>query len=52
MIGQIAPERSHTFRAGKRGGWSERFTPEHRELFKAIAGHQLIELGYESNNDW
>lgn len=52
MIDRIAPERSHTFRAGKRGGWSERFTPEHRELFKEIVGKQLIELGYESSNDW
>lgn len=48
----IRPEKSPTFRSGQIGGWRERFTPEHRQLFKQIAGDLLIELGYEQGYDW
>ncbi|HJW89583.1 MAG TPA: sulfotransferase domain-containing protein [Anaerolineales bacterium] len=48
----IEPERSPTFRSGRVGGWRERFTPEHKELFKKVAGDLLIRLGYERSNDW
>jgi sulfotransferase 6B1 len=52
-IGNIAPERSHTFRSGGGAGkWRERFTPRHKKLFKASAGDLLIELGYEASTDW
>ncbi|HEX6961978.1 MAG TPA: sulfotransferase domain-containing protein [Lacipirellula sp.] len=48
----IAPSRSHTFRAGKAGGWRQSFTDVHRELFKELAGQTLIRLGYESDSNW
>ena len=48
----IEPERSPTFRSGRVGGWRERFTPEHKELFKKVAGDLLIRLGYERSDDW
>jgi len=48
----IVPERSHTFRRGKKGGWREQFTPEHRELFQQVAGDLLIQLGYEAGDSW
>ena len=48
----IQPKQSHTFRAGKSGGWREHFTDEHKTLFKDIAGDLLVRLGYEKNNDW
>lgn len=48
----IQPEKSHTFRSGKTGGWHEHFTQEHKKLFKDVAGDLLVRLGYEKNNDW
>jgi hypothetical protein len=44
--------RSSTFRQGKKGGWSDYFTPKHVEAFKAVAGEELISYGYESSYDW
>lgn len=41
-----------TFRNGQIGGWKEYFTPEHIELFKQVMGKELIELGYEVDNEW
>jgi hypothetical protein len=52
MAASIAPQKSHTFRSGKRGGWRHEFNAEHRRRFLEIAGDLLIELGYESNYDW
>lgn len=52
LIDAIQPKKSHTFRAGKTGSWKQYFTPEHKKLFKEIAGDLLIRLGYEANNDW
>ena len=52
LIDAINPEKSHTFRSGKTGGWCEHFTDEHKALFKDVAGDLLIGLGYEANNDW
>jgi len=46
------PKRSPTFRSGKAGGWREKFTPVHKDLFKQIAGDLLIRLGYEKDLDW
>ncbi len=48
----IQPRKSRTFRSGKTGGWREHFTPEHKVLFKEVAGDLLVRLGYEKNNDW
>jgi hypothetical protein len=48
----IQPEKSHTFRSGKTGGWREHFTEEHKSLFKEVAGDLLIQLGYEENRNW
>lgn len=52
LLKNIRPERSPTFRAGKAGGWQIRFTPEHKRLFKDVAGDLLIRLGYERDHDW
>lgn len=48
----IAPEKSHTFRKGKGGGWREAFTPRCRDAFKEVAGDLLVRLGYEANHQW
>jgi hypothetical protein len=52
MSAAIAPEKSHTFRSGKKSGWRKEFTPEHRRLFDSVAGDLLIELGYERDHSW
>jgi hypothetical protein len=52
LVDAIQPKKSHTFRAGKTGGWKEHFTPEHKAIFKDVAGDLLVRLGYEQNNDW
>jgi hypothetical protein len=48
----IAPEKSHTFRQGKGGGWRDAFTPRLKDAFKRVAGDLLIRLGYERDNSW
>lgn len=48
----IQPNKSHTFRSGKTGGWKTYFAEEHKKLFKDVAGDLLVRLGYEKNNDW
>ncbi|HEY2982035.1 MAG TPA: sulfotransferase domain-containing protein [Anaerolineales bacterium] len=48
----INPGRSPTFRSGKTGEWQKYFTDAHKKIFKDVAGHLLISLGYEKNNDW
>jgi hypothetical protein len=52
LVKAIQPAKSHTFRAGKTGGWREYFTDEHKTLFKDVAGDLLVRLGYETTNDW
>jgi hypothetical protein len=52
LIEAIQPRKSHTFRSGKTGGWREFFSPEHKKLFKDVAGDLLVRLEYEKNNDW
>lgn len=52
LVDAINPKKSHTFRSGKTGGWTQHFTGEHKKLFKEVAGDLLIRLGYEKNNDW
>jgi len=34
------------------GRWRREFSEEDKELFKSLAGDLLIELGYESSDDW
>lgn len=48
----INPAKSPTFRSGKTGEWKKQFTPEHRIIFKDVAGNLLIKLGYEKDADW
>jgi sulfotransferase family protein len=48
----INPQRSPTFRSGKTGEWKKRFNPEHKKMFKDVAGDLLVKLGYERDNDW
>jgi hypothetical protein len=52
MIAAVAPERSHTFRKGVKGGWREKFTPEDRCRFAEVAGDLLVQLGYETDDSW
>lgn len=51
-ISSIDPSRSHTFRAGTRGGWRSAFSDDHKDAFKEVAGQLLIDLGYESDQEW
>lgn len=51
-IENISPEKSHTFRSGKAGGWKNIFTDQHKREMKHVAGELLVELGYEQNSDW
>jgi Sulfotransferase domain len=48
----INPQKSPTFRSGKTGEWKKYFRPEHKKIFKDVAGDLLVRLGYEKNNDW
>ena len=52
LIDAINPRKSHTFRSGKTGGWTQYFTEEHKNLFKDVAGDLLVKLGYEKDNNW
>ncbi len=52
LVDAIQPKKSHTFRSGKTGGWTQHFTEEHKKLFNDVAGDLLVRLGYEKNNDW
>jgi hypothetical protein len=52
LVRSIDPARSPTFRTGTAGGWRKRFTPEHKALFKQVAGELLVELGYEEDLAW
>ncbi|MEY2818708.1 MAG: hypothetical protein RL275_2171 [Chloroflexota bacterium] len=52
LVEAIQPKKSHTFRSGKTGGWTQYFTAEHKKLFKEVAGDLLVRLGYEKDNNW
>jgi hypothetical protein len=43
---------SSFFRKGVAGDWKTVFNEDDKRAFKAAAGDALIELGYESDNDW
>lgn len=51
-IENVNPERSHTFRSGKKGKWVASFDDSLKDLFKEYAGELLIELGYEEGMNW
>lgn len=40
------------FRKGITGDWQNFFTEAHRQRFKELAGDWLVEMGYETDNDW
>lgn len=40
------------FRKGVIGDWREKFGDGEKAAFKAVAGEQLIRLGYEKDNNW
>lgn len=48
----INPKKSGTFRKGLAGGWREYFNDANIALFKELSGDLLIQLGYETSNDW
>jgi len=52
MLACVAPQKSHTFRSGKRAGWRSEFGVHHRRLFADLAGDLLIRLGYEQDDSW
>jgi hypothetical protein len=49
---RVWSDKSSTFRQGRAGGWRDALTAEHVTLFKAVAGDQLVALGYEADLDW
>ncbi len=49
---QVFNPKSKTFRKGMIGDWENHFTKQHKQIFKEIAGQQLIDLGYEQGVDW
>jgi hypothetical protein len=49
---RVWSDKSSTFRQGRAGGWRDELTAEHVALFKAVAGEQLVALGYEADVDW
>ncbi|HYG64239.1 MAG TPA: sulfotransferase [Thermoanaerobaculia bacterium] len=44
--------RKRFYRKGIVGDWRNHFTPEHKRIFKDVAGDMLIRLGYEKDLDW
>ena len=39
-------------RKGIKGDWKNHFSARHKEMVKKYAGSELIDAGYEENNDW
>ncbi|MGF2617915.1 sulfotransferase domain-containing protein [Rossellomorea vietnamensis] len=52
MLTNVNPGTSATFRKGSIGDWRNDFTPEHKRVFKEVAGDLLIRLGYEKDYNW
>ncbi len=38
--------------SGAVGDWRNHYSEEHKRAFKEVCGKQLIELGYERNDNW
>ncbi|MFQ5576022.1 MAG: hypothetical protein ACE5G8_03435 [Anaerolineae bacterium] len=51
-IGRRAFGRGGTYRQGQIGGWRACFGPRVKTAFKAQAGEQLIQMGYEQDFNW
>ncbi len=51
-VGERAFGTAWTFRSGRRDGWRELFDDEVKQVFKQHAGRQLVEMGYEPDDDW
>lgn len=45
-------DRTSFLRKGVAGDWREHFTVEAGEVFDAVAGDMLVELGYAADRDW
>ncbi len=45
-------DRAHFFRKGVAGDWRNHFGEEDKRCFKEEAGRALVELGYETGDDW
>tara|TARA_R110000823_G_scaffold130015_12_gene257903 strand:+ start:13327 stop:14166 length:840 start_codon:yes stop_codon:yes gene_type:complete len=43
---------NHHYRLGVSGGWRQHFTPEIKRQFRLRFGSLLIELGYETGDNW
>lgn len=52
MAAAVAPQKSGTFRRGIPGTWREYFTAENIRQFKLVTGDLLVQLGYESDDQW
>ena len=52
LLDAIAPRKSGTFRKGKPGNWQDHFTADNKTLFKQATGDLLIQLGYETDQNW
>ncbi|WBY17284.1 sulfotransferase domain-containing protein [Erythrobacteraceae bacterium WH01K] len=44
--------KTQTFRTGRIRNWETVYDRDVKDAFKAVAGDQLIELGYEKDHDW
>jgi hypothetical protein len=51
-ISRIAEKMQPVLARNSVGAWRTAFLPEHKRLFKDIAGQLLIDLGYEKHYDW
>jgi hypothetical protein len=45
----IKPQKSHTFREGKSGGWEKKLTAMQRKEMHDLVGEQLQRLGYPND---
>ena len=48
----IEPRKSHTFRRGGSCNWKSLFSDENKKLFKNTTDNLLVDLDYETNNNW
>lgn len=45
-------EEGNHLRSGRSGQWRDHFSEEHKAVFIDVFGDALVELGYETSNDW
>lgn len=51
-FGSCPPEPPGFFRSGASGGWKAEWGAYERWTFNKVAGHLLVQLGYEPNDEW